>query len=384
MKFLSFKILILCILLPPVLYIFSVQSIENHLKAKYAGEIEDIYIGDTQPLLNGSVRLKNAINKNTDSYFQTKKLIAYGVKVNVTVITKQGAILYPPIFEEGEDDLLSDPMKIAAGNYKLMNEGLVLDVEVNIDHNTPISLAILSFYILLFLLVLYCYYRSGIRKAKQADMEKSREIERLLKLEKAHAKSLKSLEKDRKRLSAESVRMKKSIENEKIKASRNEDEMIEEIVALEEEINKNIVLQQEQQEEINTLTEEMTRLDKGGSRKDGRQKIRGSDAIGKRFKVLYKNISVNDRAVSGYIDIAEDLKIKGEEIIHQLNENPDLVSIKRKVFGKRSKHTILEVIFGYKGRLYFNKGKDGRIEVLAIGTKNSQTRDLEFLDNLTL
>lgn len=385
MKFLSFKILILCILLPPVLYIFSIQSIENHLKVRYAGEIEDIYIGDTQPLLNGSVRLKNAINKNIDIYFQTKELIAYGAKVNVTVITKRGAILYPPIFEEGEDDFpLSDPMQIAAGNYKLMNQGLVLDVEVKLDHDTPISLAVLSFYILLFLLVLYCYYRTGIRKAKQADMKKSREIERLLGLEKTHAESLKSLEKERERLSAESARMKKSIENEKVKASRNEDEMIEEIVTLEEEINKNNALQQEQQEEIDRLKEKIKDIDKGGSRKVSRPKTRGSDAVGKRFKVLYKNISVNDRAVSGYIDIADDLKIKGEEIIHQLNENPDLVSIKRKVFGKKSKHTILEVIFGYKGRLYFNKGKDGRIEVLAIGTKNSQSKDLEFLDNLTL
>ena len=44
--------------------------------------------------------------------------------------------------------------------------------------------------------------------------------------------------------------------------------------------------------------------------------------------------------------------------------------------------TVQEVIFSYKGRLYFRKVKDSKIEVLAIGTKNTQARDLEFLDNL--
>ena len=64
MKFLSFKILFLCVLLPPFLYIFSIKSVERQLKDLYASEIEDIYTGDPQPLFDGSVRLRDAINKN--------------------------------------------------------------------------------------------------------------------------------------------------------------------------------------------------------------------------------------------------------------------------------------------------------------------------------
>lgn len=384
MKFFSFKILFLCILLPPILYIFSEQFIENRLKGKYTGEIENIYIGDTRPLLDGSVELKDAISENIGRFVEKDPLISYGVNVSVTVITKQGTILYPPIFEEEDTLLPSDPMRIAARNYKLMNEGLVLRVEVNLPHNTPIPIAMLAFYILLFLFVLYVYYKIGIRKVRQAEQEKNREIERLQELEQVYDDDLKSLEKDREKLASESTKIKRSLENEKVRASKNEEEMIEEIVSLEEEIGKNVALQEKQRKEIRDLKEEIKRLDKGG-RKDIRQKLRGADAVGKRFKVLYKNISVSDRAVSGFIGLAEELKIKGEEVIHQLNENPDLVSIKRKVFGKKSKHnTILEVIFGYKGRLYFSKTKDSRIEVLAIGTKNSQTKDLEYLDNLNL
>ena len=74
--------------------------------------------------------------------------------------------------------------------------------------------------------------------------------------------------------------------------------------------------------------------------------------------------------------------MKAEEVIHQLNEDPGLVRIKRKVFGHKGHETVLEVLFGYKGRLYFRNDKDKGIEVLAIGTKNTQARELEFLARL--
>jgi len=56
------------------------------------------------------------------------------------------------------------------------------------------------------------------------------------------------------------------------------------------------------------------------------------------------------------------------------------VQIKRKVFGKKNRETVFEVIFAYKGRLYFRKISGNRAEVLAIGTKLTQNKDLVFLD----
>jgi type IV secretory pathway VirD2 relaxase len=82
------------------------------------------------------------------------------------------------------------------------------------------------------------------------------------------------------------------------------------------------------------------------------------------------------------MELGDDMKIKSEEVIHRLNENSTAVKIKRKVFGKKGRETVREVIFAYNGRLYFRKIKDCKIEILAIGTKNTQTKDLEFLDNL--
>ena len=382
MKFLSFKIFILCILFPPILYILSIQSIESHLKRRYAKEIEDIYTGDTRPLFDGSVRLKDAVNKNIDSYLQSKAILSWGVKAEITVTTKQNTILYPAVFNDDEDSVLpSTPKQMAADNYNLMNEGLVVNVNLILEHNTLLSNAILAFYICLSLIILYLYYRTGRKKTKQEDTEKETEISRLLELEKNHTSNLQSLLKVKQKLISEIISIKRKLVDEKIRASRYEDEMIEEIVDLEEKFAKNIALQKEKQEEIDALKEK-TKFFEREKRKEGKQKTKVYNTVRKRFKTLYKNISVEQRALNGFLDLTDDMKIKGEEIIHKLNEDPNVVSVKRKVFGKKSRNTVQEVIFAYKGRLYFRKKKDNRIEILTIGTKNTQAKDLEFLDNI--
>ena len=382
MKFLSFKILILCILLPPILYIFSLQSIESHLNKRYAKEIGDIYTGDTRPLFDGSVRLKDAINNNIDRYLQSKAILSLGVKAKVTVATKQNTILYPAVFNDEEGDIPpSAPIQVAADNYNLMNEGLVVNVDLILEHNTLLSNTILAFYVCMSVLVLFLYYRSGIKKARQEDTEKETEIARLLEFEKNHTSKLKDLIKVKQKLISEIIKIKRKLVHERIRASKNEDDLIKEIVALEENINENIVLQNEKQEEINALKQKIKLFEKE-RQKENKQKTNSFNRVRKRFKTLYKNISVNKRALNGFFDLTDDMKIKGEEIIHKLNEDPSFVVVKRKVFGKKGRATVQEVIFAYKGRLYFRKTKDGKIEILTIGTKNTQAKDLEFLDNI--
>ncbi len=357
MKFLSFKILILCILLPPVLYIISVQSIERHLKKQYANDIEDIYTGDTQSLFDGDITLKDAINKNIDHYLQNKIMIQWGVKTNITVSTKDNTILYPAIFDNEKDSLLPpDPLQVAADNFKLMNEGFVIDVNVIFEHNTFLSNAILAFYICIFVMVLYIYYRTGIKKAMQEDTEKAKEIGRLQELEKTNTDTLKALVQDKKNLKSEMEKTKKKLKKERIKASINEDEMIKEIIELEEKFNKNIELENEKQKEIDAFKEKI-KFFENERLKDIKQKTKLFDSIRKRFKALYKNVTVNERAINGFIDLTDDMKIKGEEIIHKLNNDPKVVPIKRKVFSKKKRSNVKEVIFSYKGRIKKKKNK---------------------------
>ena len=381
MRFLSFKILALCILLPPILYIASALLIERYAHDRYAREIEETYVGDLQPLLQGSLPLKQAISKNIDRFLQSKILVALGVVVDVTVSTKNGQILYPAAFETADEtpSLISDPAAVAAENFALMNREITIDVKTRFEHNHLLSNAILIASILLSLLILFFHYKTAARRAAVEDHEKSLEIDRLRKFEAENVRQLEVLAQERQSLQSELEVLQGILSDEQKRAERNEDDLIEEIESLEKKLERNIALQHAQQQEISALKEKIESSEKG---RQPTRKAKPADIVKKRFRVLYKNLTISDRAISGYIDLNEELKLKAEEVIHQLNSEPAAVTIKRKVFGGKGHKTVLEVIFGYKGRLYFRNTKEQRVEILAIGTKNTQARELEFLAKL--
>lgn len=63
-----------------------------------------------------------------------------------------------------------------------------------------------------------------------------------------------------------------------------------------------------------------------------------------------------------------------------LDRDPDQVTAKRKVFsGKKHKTACFELLFAYNGRLYFTTSEKNKIEILVIGTKNTQAKDMAFL-----
>ncbi|NJL59097.1 MAG: hypothetical protein HC887_05030 [Desulfobacteraceae bacterium] len=327
-------------------------------------------------LMDGNLRLKDMIVRNIDGYMKQNRLMAYGLKLHVSVRTEKGTVIYPEIFTQ-TDVLQPNSVKTASENYDLANQGIVLAVEVILDHNTALSNAMLAFYILLFLGLLYPYYRSAIRKADAEEEQKNKEIERLSELGKAHAQRLEDLEFEKENLAAEFSRIKNILETEKRKASQSEDQLLEEIIALEKKMKDNLALQEEQTQEIEALKDQIGQHEK--SRTQGKKDF---NVAYKRFRNLYKNLIFHDRALSGFADLADEFKIKGEEIIYQLNENPELVPIKRKVFNKRGNQTVFEVVFAYRGRLYFRRMKDNKIEIVIIGSKNSQIKDLEFINHL--
>ena len=381
MKFFSLKILILCILLPPVLYIFSVQSLERNLKSRYLNDIENIYLGDTRPLFEGSLRLKDDINRNINRYLQNNVLISLGVKVIVTVTSKKGTILYPASVNNNTSILPNNPIQIASDNYRLMEEGLVVDVDVVIEPNTVLANIILCVYIFISIVVLSFYYWSGLKKVRKEETEKNSELSRLKEREINYAENLKAMMQDKKSLGFEIKKIQKQLKKETIKASKNEDEMIKEIILLENKVMNKIELLNDKEKEIDELKEKIKRFEKEG-RKESKQKIKFYHSVRKRFKTLYKNISIDQKAIMGFLDLTEDMKIKSEEIIHKLNENPKLVPVKRKVFSKKGRSSVQEAIFAYNGRLYFRANKQSRIEILSIGTKNTQVKDLEYLDTI--
>jgi hypothetical protein len=382
MKYLSLRILLLCILLPPLLYIATIQVLEHQFQTRISQEIESVYVGDTRPLFNGSIELKDAIQRHIEAYLKSSRLVAWGVKVSVLVATGKNEILYPATFgPEINDAVPPDPLKVSAENYRLLNEGLRITVTVVLNHGTPLSLVVLLCYIGLFSAILAFYYRKSVYRFRLDERQRQQELARLSEQEQTYAQGLAHLAQEKRQLSQRIEQIRNDLDMQKVQALRNEDGMIEEIQDLETQLAQNRLQQETREAEIAELKAQLERLEKGQQR-ETRQKSKLAENTAKRFRTLYKTLAVHPRAIDGYLDLNDELKIKCEEIIHQLDRAPDQVIIKRKVFGKKNRETVLEVLFAYRGRLYFRHTPDSGIEVVAIGTKNSQTRDLEFIDSL--
>ena len=102
----------------------------------------------------------------------------------------------------------------------------------------------------------------------------------------------------------------------------------------------------------------------------------------KRFNTLYKKVDFHERALEGFLELTQDLQLKAEEMIHYLDQDYNQVRVKKKVFSKKGVATALQSEFAYHGRIYWKVGSDGRPQVLNIGTKNTQRKDLTYLESL--
>ena len=124
MRFFSIKILVLCILLPPVLYLLTVMVLERQGEARLTRQIEEVYTGDPQRLLDGSLRLENALEANITRYLAASFLTRHGFAVRVSVATRAGKLLYPSSLEPPEPgDAGPDPQRVAVENFALLSEG---------------------------------------------------------------------------------------------------------------------------------------------------------------------------------------------------------------------------------------------------------------------
>ena len=169
MRFFSIKLLILCILLPPLLYLLTVIVLEGRIQDKLARGIEEICTGDSRLLLDGSLRLRDAIRANVEAYLRSSVVIRYGVSVRVQISSRGGIILYPPSFEDsGQFQGASNPLRVAQENFAFLTEGLIVHVEARLEHNRLLSNGILGAYVLTAIGVLVWHYRSASRRTPSA------------------------------------------------------------------------------------------------------------------------------------------------------------------------------------------------------------------------
>lgn len=351
----------------------------------YLSQIQNIMIGDSKPLLDGSVPLEEQIANNIYRFLKEDKIISFtGLDLNIRVLTSEGRILYPVFSDVAipakEITGVSEIQVTAKRNFELLNKGLKVQAAANLDHGSFIGNLILFAYFGISFTVFLVFYRISSSKAA-ADQNKSLKlITELQKEDEIHKQILEELKKERQGLFENIKTLNAKYQEDRRKASINEEEMFREIISMEEKFNAFIEFKQTKEKEIEELKSKIQTYERRKTTKIRRNEF---DFILKRFSVLYKNIEMNRKALTGFFSLDEEHQIKVEELIHTMDRDPDKVMIKRKVFsGKKNRTTCFEVLFAYNGRLYFKKNENNIIEILVIGTKNTQTRDMEFIHNL--
>ncbi len=149
MKTFPFKILFLCIFLPPVCYILTLNGLETYLGKRETERVQELMIQDQQALFEGRHTIKQEINRNIGRYLSDDFKHRIGIRTEILVRTRDDRILYPsqtkldtasPFEKEGgfaETGLESlRYTEVASENYRILSEGLVLDVDLQIGQNT--------------------------------------------------------------------------------------------------------------------------------------------------------------------------------------------------------------------------------------------------------
>jgi len=376
------------IFLPPICYLLTLNMMEGYFQKRGAAKLNQIIIQDFEALYEGRYTVKEEINRNIGEYLSQSLMFRLGVRMHILVKTRDDHILYPVLFRKdlkgsnAENDFSELPTKslnfveVASENYNILNKGLVLSLDVRIRHNSWLSNSILVFYVFLFVTILQVFIRKGIREAERQEKEQADLIQRLSDQLTRAEKRLKETEGKEDNYLERIDDLKK----DKRDLSKDIDGFVDEMEGLESGLKEQRELKEEMEFEVLQLREEMDRLKV--KFKKPKQKKKKAETTHKRFKVLYKNLIFMDRAVEGFLSLTDEFQLKAEEVIHNLNEDDTQVPVKRKVFGKGGKMNILEVDFSYSGRIYFQKDSQHKTKIVTIGTKNTQEKDLAYIESV--
>jgi len=387
MRFLSFRIIYLCILLPPLLYVFSVQGLERIIQKRWSEELTRMIATDTDALRKGQISFENHLHQKVQEFLSSQRLIRWGVRPEIRITTRTGKVLYPimtfePSHRETLGPLTRSPETEAACNLQILNEGIRIKFGVEISHNTWVANSVLLFYLFIVSALLARVYVARTREAERlshlnaealrkaaAELARSQEIlDQLTTKEKSYRERIELLHSE--------------LRKAKDRLESTERDAITEMEILEQKLRESTALREAMEQEVMGLREEVTRLTASSQRFEKKREKQLQD-LTKRLRTLYKNVRLHEKAVQGFQELQEDMQLKAEETIHALNEDYAKVPVKRKVFLRKGALNVAESEFAYRGRMYWKRGTNGKVEILVIGTKNTQGRDLAHLETLS-
>ncbi len=376
----SFRFTYIALFLFIFVYIYSVRGAELILHNYFQRTITHIVLVDP---LKGSVPMQ--IEENIRRLLTTSRLVRWGgVRVEPMVVASNGVTplylgghAFAPIPPAG-----SDPLAPPWDEGQFLPA--IVSVNISLPHNAVLANSILLFWSAVLLWILFLYNRATQRSERealeQALSERNSAATRATDIESELTQVQRSLddaedlflaqeEETRSRVDAASSE--ERTRRERLESAQGElEEMLDE--ALSDLSGKD--------ERIQNLEANLKKHERKGSKR-----LRGSDLMARRLRTLYKDIEFDDRAIEDVIRLGDEhMKLKAEESIKRLSEEPEAASVRRKLGGLPSHLSIFELGFAGKGRIYYTKGTQRRHRVLLIGAKNSQKADLDYLSKLSL
>jgi len=392
----SYRVIYVAVAIFALLYVYTVKGTERALGAVFETRVEQaLDVRDFRESV--SVQIQRRISED----IRRSVWVRWGgVDASVLVIGKDGRTL---IYAGGPAPPPPDAFDLMA-NLREAERLLPADAQVTVSlpHNTLLANAILLVYAAALIQGLFLYNRSVSQReraeldqaleARDAAAERTGTIERelddirqrLLEVEPAEqgqAREVAALRQERQQLQAQLTALTAREEELRSKAARAL-ELDQERHSLEELLEEAASDLSSRDDAIRDLEQRLSKAAKSAKAKAG-ARARETEMIERRFRTLYKNLEVDDRALEGIVALGdESLRLKCEDNLKRLDGEADNVAVRRKVGGLPNHLSIFELSFAGKGRVYYQKGQHRRFRVLLVGGKASQRADLEYLSRL--
>ena len=274
------------------------------------------------------------------------------------------------------------------------------DITVSVPHTSLLANTILVAYASILLWGLYAYNRFNQKRyARQtADAVQARDeaasraeeiqaelgearnrLQTIEPSERAHSAEISSLQAERRDLQ-QKLRHLAGREEELRGSADRAVELSQDVEALEELLDEAAGDITTKEEELRELEKNLKQASRGGGGTRGKK---GSEAMGRRLRALYKTLEIDEHAVDTLFALRDEgMKLKAEEALKRLAEEADNVAVRRKVGGLPNHLNIFELGFGGKGRIYYSRGKHQRFRILTVGAKNTQDSDMDYMRRL--
>jgi hypothetical protein len=404
----SFRTITAAILAFVFLYVFTLRAGELLVRARITDTLEKAVIADPELLLSGRIRYDEFVRKQVrlvQNQRWIRALTRLGLTLAIHVQTNDGKVLYPrfrewfpvdPLGQSVEEGVGITPAPdagqsrdlIARENYRLIREGLVLQVDASIGNNTWLANGILVAYLFILLQVLWVLARRFVLRSEEEKLElahqlQRQEAERVARIEgelgRVRGKLSEAVREQRERASRvqELEREKQALE-ERLGGWSWEDasELEKELERLETQLQG---AQAEKSRQEATIRELTGKIDAREARAVPRGRAREAEILERRLRILYKNLDFENRVIADLLSLGDDESLlRAEEAIKRLNDRDENLTIRRKV-GGLERANVFELGFGAKGRIYYFLAEGGRPHLILVGAKNTQDKDLAYL-----